>query len=199
MHKLQKLTALVLAILCLQIPAASATEVNGQEMDSHNLYVEYMEFYNNQQYYIGLARDAGYTIIINVGEEYAELEEQRIKNEASVVDELVPGGITRDGNPPTNLWNVLEEGAKGFSGSATNSTLYTSYKYWGCTSYLVSIYNKSPYNTLYYQFHNTGDDKQYSLSSGTSVIKCIPLNPTTSFYLSFKHPCVVEGYVMRDI
>lgn len=135
MRKLQKITALILALFCLQVPTASATTVDVQETDSMELHVEYMEFYNNQQYYKDLAKNEGYTIIINVGEEYADLENERIANEAVQIDELVSEKQTRYGTPPTQPWNVLTQGTKGFSGTATNSICYTKFLYCGCTSY----------------------------------------------------------------
>ena len=199
MRKLQKITALILALFCLQVPTASATTVDVQETDSMELHVEYMEFYNNQQYYKDLAKNEGYTIIINVGEEYADLENERIANEAVQIDELVSEKQTRDGTPPTQPWNVLTQGTKGFSGTATNSICYTKFLYCGCTSYEVSIYNSSPHNTLYFRFYNTGDGTTYSLSTGTSVIKYVALNPETKFYLGFDAPGQASGYVARDI
>ena len=199
MRKFQKITAFILALLCLQVPAASATTVDVQKVDSMELYVEYMEFYNNQQYYKDLAKNEGYTIIINVGEEYADLENERIASEAIQIDELVSGKQARDGSIPTREWDILNQGTKGFSGTATNSTCYTEYEYYGCTAYEVSIYNSSSHNMLYYIFYNTGNNSTYSLSAGTSVIKYVPLNPETRFYLGFDAPGQVTGYVARDI
>lgn len=198
MRKLQKITAFVLALLCLQVPTVSATTVDVQESDSMELYVEYMEFYDNQQYYKELAKNEGYTIVINVGEEYADLENERIANEAVQIDELVSGMQARDASVPQEEWNVLTQGTKGFSGTATNTICYTKLKYYGCTAYEVSIYNSSSYNTLNYRFYNTGDSTTYSLSTGTSIIKYVPLNPETRFYLGFDAPGQATGYVARD-
>ena len=198
MRKLQKITALILALFCLQFPTASATAVDVQETDSMELHVEYMEFYNNQQYYKDLAKNEGYTIIINVGEEYADLENERISIEATQSDELVSGKQARDASVPQDEWNVLTQGTKGFSGTATNTICYTVYKFYGCTSYEVSIYNSSPYNTLKYRFYNTGDDATYSLSTGTSIIKYVPLNSNTRFYLGFYAPGQATGYIAQD-
>lgn len=199
MRKLQKITAFILALLCLQVPTASATTVDVQEVDSMELYVEYMEFYNNQQYYKNLAKNEGYTIIINVGEEYADLENERIANEAAQIDELVSGKQARDGTVPTKEWDILNQGAKGFSGTATNTTCYTEYKYYGWTAYEVSIYNSSSNYTLYYRFYNTGNSTTYSLSPGTSVIQSVALNPETRFYLGFDAPGQTTGYVEKDV
>lgn len=102
-----------------------------------------MEFYNNQQYYKDLAKNKGLTIIIDVGEEYADLESARIANEAAQNNQLVPVVQPRTGDIPTSEWNILQQGKKDFRGTATNTICYTSFKYWGCTSYEEDVSSTS--------------------------------------------------------
>lgn len=196
--KFRKICAFFLALACLQSTAAFATTVDSQEKNPNELQVEYMEFYNNQQYYKDLAKNKGLTIIIDVGEEYADLESARIANEAAQNNQLVPVVQPRTGDIPTSEWNILQQGKKDFRGTATNTICYTSFKYWGCTSYEVSVYNSNPYKSLSYKYYGTGDTSTYTLDSGKAVIRYIPLNPSTRFYLGFYAPAEFSGYVAPD-
>lgn len=42
---------------------------------------------------------------------------------------------------PTKVWNIENDGAYNFAGSAEGSTLYTNYKFKGKTSYTITVNN----------------------------------------------------------
>lgn len=72
------------------------------------LKLEYMEFYENQEYYKTLAKNEGYRLVISVGKEYEDLETARLEAEAQEIDELVPGTMARGTEVPTKKYNVAK-------------------------------------------------------------------------------------------
>ena len=84
-----------------------AAEAQGYGSDnSQILYVDdYMEFYENQDYYMDLVDNQHYVLVIDVPDEYLEMEKTRIAGGAEV-NALTEGPTTRGTSVPTRAWNV---------------------------------------------------------------------------------------------
>ena len=118
---------IVIVLLLLCVNPVSAEEYSSERIPKE-LHLEYMEFYDNQDYYKNLARNQGYRLVISVGPEFEELEEARIRADNSEFDGLVPAQISRGVDVPTRKHNVAKKEYK-ISGRAVQSTLYTEKKY----------------------------------------------------------------------
>ena len=74
--------SIILGLMLIPCTFATAAEVVPAD-DSKELHItDYMEFYNNQSEYYSLAKQ-GYRILIDVPDEYEDLEESRLNNLAS--------------------------------------------------------------------------------------------------------------------
>lgn len=198
----KRLISIGLAIGCLTtcIGAANVESVD-PTADKTELYLDYPEFYANQQYYKDLARTENYRLIIHVGEEYAELEEARIAEESTTVNQLVENPKTRGANPPTREWNILDNGTYNFEGIADYSPVYTNYYITGWTSYEVSVYNNwDKYTAIGFAYNVRGANgaRSFVCLPESTVIEYFPANSTSHFYLSFDEPADVEGYIAMD-
>ena len=134
------------------------------------LKLEYMDFYENQDYYMDLVRDKDYTLCIDVPEEYQELEEARIAEGANDTDEMVPD-IARGAGIPTVGHSILQ-GSYTFKGEATYTNLYTEKYVYGNTQYIVTV-NNSRYGNqaLTCKAFNVVSNSQFTCNAGSTVVK----------------------------
>lgn len=182
-------------VLSLAIPCSATTTSETSNMEGTEIHVdEYMDFYNNQQYYKNLVAQ-GYTVIVNVGEEYAEMEEARIEAESNEMDELIESK-GRGTSVPTARWNINTEGKYSFSGSAAYSTLYLGYLIYGHDGYGTTVYNKSETNTLTVNAHGCISERSFTVDPLTSRLeKFTMFSASNNFYLSFNAPSYFSGTI----
>ena len=189
---------LSLLLVCILIFSVVPTVGKASEIEeSKDIYVEYLEYYDNEEYYVNLAKNYGYTIYIHVGEEHAEEEAARFGiSEESLNkngEEIEPRGLSI----PTSLWDISSQGKDDIDGFSNSTPLYTEFKYYGITHYGVRLYNYSTTNTLtcvpsnFYEFGDT-----FTLEPRYSVLKFMTAyNTNTKVYLKFFAPCYVKGYI----
>ena len=194
----------VLFVSCA-IPCAAVS--NNPENTEMDLHLEYMEFYNNQEYYKNLAKTQGYTLIISVGEEYAQMETERINAAVQQNDEVLPATdapiSTYGVEVPTSKHNVSWWGKYKIDGLSVQSTLYTEKKVYGVTDYEFSLYNRYDedsdltFKVTTHGFNKSGDDYFY-VDPGETVIRYYQTSKTSdTAYLEFRAPVNVEGYIQK--
>ena len=140
--------SIILGLMLIPCTFATAAEVVPAD-DSKELHItDYMEFYNNQSEYYSLAKQ-GYRILIDVPDEYEDLEESRLNNLASNTqkDLLVPA-MARGTSWPTRTHDVIKDGMYFFEGSTSNYPLYTNYAFVGDYAYFANFHNRSSTYTL---------------------------------------------------
>lgn len=197
MKRLICLSLIFILISSLATPVF-ALSTNSSESTDLILNLEYMDFYNNQDYYRTLARENGYTLVISVDDEYIELEKERIssnnsKNRAVVDSDIIPYGSSA----PTTPWNCYEKNKRTFSTDNANTTVYMNYYVIGSTTYEVSCTNLYSHAAITYKTHgNSSGTQTVSVPKSSTVIKCFSVDTDrTPFYLSFPAPSRTEGYV----
>ncbi len=160
------------------------------------LHVEYPDFYNNQQYYINLAAFHGYTIYVNVGQEYSEVERNRIESK-SASTHVLRDQFTRGISEPTEPWNCRIKNELSFDTHNVTSARYTDYYVYGSLAYVVSVYNRYDHCSITYVPHGHKSDVQsVEVPASTTVIQYFGTEQTSDhFYLGFRPPCSCEGYI----
>lgn len=197
MKKLIALALVSILFFSLTTPVFASSTYEAEDTDLI-LNLEYMEFYNNQEYYRTLAAVEGYTLIISVDDEYIQLEEERIgcsstENRAVDNDGITPYGAS----VPNNSWNCYLKNERSFSTDNANTTRYMDYYVIGGTTYEVSCTNLYNHAAITYKTHgNSSGTQTVSVPKSSTVIKCFSVDTdTTPFYLSFPAPCRAKGYV----
>lgn len=200
MYIMKRLLAFALVASLLLVPGVVAVGMEVQSTDNDEIQVAYMEFYNNQEYYYNLARE-GYTIIILVGEAYADVEKERLEDDSEQTNALLPGTMTRGSTVPTASWNVISLGKYDFSGSATQSSLYTNYKLCGSTSYLITVYNEYDSTSISGVVHGVQEsDRTFTVAPLTTMVRVYNTSSKYDYiYLGFYPPVRVSGSVKGDV
>lgn len=203
MKILKTLIALSAVLSCLVSSSFATNPIQSSDISSKpELHLEYLEFYENQQYYKDLARTNGYRLVINVGDEYADLERARIAQEQENASSLIPVSGARGASVPTKEWDISKKGTYRFEGYANNSPLYTQYYITGWTSYEVSVYNNwDKYVTQGFAYGTTRGANvgvNFSCDTQTTTIEYFTCKSDSHFYLMFQQPADVEGYIAID-
>lgn len=185
-------------LLNLAIPCFAFSSEANEDSTDLVLHLEYMEFYNNQEYYKEFARTNDYTLIISVGEEYIDLETSRIygsnsKDRTITDNEIVPYGSSA----PTDPWNCYLKNKRPFNTDNANSTVYMEFYVIGGTTYEVSCTNLYDHQSITYKTHgNSSGTQTISVPKSSTVIKYFAVDTdSTPFYLSFPAPSRTRGYV----
>lgn len=190
-------------VFALAIPAGATVEGSiNTDYKEVVLELEYMDFYENQEYYMSLVCDKNYTLHFDLNDEYRELEQARLAESVSAVDEMQPS-MTRGTSVPTQAHDI-RKGKLSFAGEAVYSDLYTNYYCIGSSWYVVSLINDdadyrplrvTAYNVLSSQtttsFPAGGTIKKYTMT-GTGATA-----PSKHFYLRFSAPVNVSGTIER--
>lgn len=197
MSRSKKLFAFVIVSCLLTFQSAVfAAEPSILEQQNEIHISDYMTFYDHQDYYKDLAKQ-GYTIVIDVPDEYSALENARITSDTET-DKLTPP-MARGQFVPSNKWNILDKGPYNFSGESSNYGLYTNYAIVGGTSYAIQVHNTSGIYDLGVEVTGARSSGDFLVGTGRTVIKYIvPESSSTRFYLYFSAPCYFEGSISRD-
>lgn len=196
---MKRIIAFVLALslfVAHSIPLSVAA-VDSAEVSVNNiLKVEYMDFYTNQEYYESLAIN-GYTVIINVGEKYKNLEKNRIANKCMAAQKTADIAQPYGNSEPTQKWNCYTQNSCPVSGHNYNTTIYSNYKVYGALSFIVSITNLYESITMTYIPHGNSDSvTSVTVPPSSTVLRGFAVPTTESyFYLSFPPPAYFEGYI----
>lgn len=197
MKILRTLSATTLLLLCF-VQCAFAAAAPLETETTEELHLDYLEFYENQEYYDNLARTEGYRLVINVGEEYAALEEARIASESGSIHDLI-STTTRGANVPTQGWNIANKGPYSFKGTAQFQPIYTDVYVTGYTSYKVTAYNKSNARTPAQAWGVSGGFEPFSCPAHSTVIEYfVPVSSSSHFYLKFFPYVDVTGTIAKD-
>ena len=160
---------------------------------------DYMEFYNNQHYYINWARENGYSLSINVPAEYMEIEKARIlgENSDASINNFLSGIVTRGLKPPTAIWNIPQKGKYGFTVETASSKVYSNYKFSGKTSYVMNTLNTSNVSSGGTVYGVIGGSKSFSTTGSSTVINFFYTSNLTSspIYLCFNAPAYLYGNI----
>ncbi len=199
----KRIFCIALSLLMLSSAlSVSAFAVDSEESTPTNyLYIEnYMQFYENQDYYLNLVDTENYCLYINVPDEYIELERTRILSEASSVQSLRPNTAARGLSAPTIEWNIAQKGTYAFDVDTDSSPVYTNRYFTGVTSYRVSVLNTSNVKPgVAYFYGNNSRPRTIDLSSAGSVIKNFNVSTTTTpFYICFTAPAYLVGNVKEN-
>lgn len=108
--------------------------------------------------------------------------------------EPTPGVETRSISKPRDIWDISSQGIYNFGGEASNSTLYTNYKFKGKTSYTITINNNHGSKTL--SVRCIGAKGSVKVKAGkTGTIKISGIKADKTFYISFSAPSNFDGTV----
>ncbi len=177
-----------------------AAEAQGYGSDnSQILYVDdYMEFYENQDYYMDLVDNQHYVLVIDVPDEYLEMEKTRIAGGAEV-NALTEGPTTRGTSVPTRAWNVNTNGTYSFSVSTAKTPIYTNYYFVGANAYRMSVLNTSnvvPAGAYVYGYSSGRKFVETYSSKTSTVVYSFPIaNPNSHFYVCFLAPSYLMGSI----
>lgn len=173
------------------------------------LELEYMDFYENEDYYMNLVIEKDYTLHYNVPAEYEELERARIAKDADTPNGIDLYSIMSPGDYPPTVEKKTVPGTKYyFNGESHYGDRYTLNYYTGATHYVASIHNANSTNSSAQnlKLHVIANGVIPSQSSkyydeGTTVTKyTMSGNEVTAkkghFYLCFKGPMTADGYIM---
>lgn len=201
---------LSLALTLSLVPCAMAADGTQTDGDKEIYVADYMEFYNNQSEYYSLAKE-GYRIVIDVPEEYEDLEEARLLDLAQDAqkDTLIPS-VSRGTSWPTQTHNVVEDGMYFFEGSTSSYPLYTNYSFVGDYGYVANFHNRSSTYYLTYRaiystpgsLFNPGRveyDNYSSVRLNQTVIEYFTTESTEQrIFFEFLDPCTFEGWIAQD-
>ena len=162
------------------------------------LRLEYMEFYNNQDYYMDLVREEGYCLYIDVNEEYREMELARITEGTEKINELT-APVTRGSSVPNKEWNIVQKGKYSFRVDTASTQVFTNYYFTGASTYVVTMTNISnvvpaggcAYNTV------TGTSP-FGGSSGTVIKRFAARSSSAHFYMHFSAPSYIIGSIEKS-
>lgn len=204
----KKISILLCAIMMCNVLSATAfaTETPTENISNNNeeivLELDYMDFYENQDYYMSLVRDHNYTLHFDPGEEYLDLELARIAENAAASDTLTPV-VSRGTTAPTQGHDITK-GKLTFNGKSSYSDLYTNKYCTGSSWYVVTLLNHTyTSRMLKVTAYNVLSSQQVTnFSSGTTVKKYTMSGsgataPTKHFYLKFTAPVDASGYIER--
>lgn len=210
MKNLKKLTSLMMAMVmsvsCMAFTANAVEATDDAEVTQQNPAVkvtgdvarieDYMEFYNNQDYYIDWARENGYSLSINVPDEYMEVEKQRILGD-DYAGEVLTGMVTRGLSAPTAVWDISQKGKYEFSVNSSASKIYTNYKFKGQTTYCMSTLNMSNVSSGGTAYGVIGGPKTFSTFGSGTVINFFNTSTlaSSSFYVCFNAPAYLVGSI----
>ena len=198
MKFLRTFSAATLLLLCF-VQCAFAASAPPETSIKEELHLDYLEFYENQDYYNNLARTEGYRLVVYVGEEYAELEEARIASESESVHTLIPV-TTRGLSIPSKGWNIANKGPYSFKGIAQHQPLYTDCYITGYTSYKVTAYNGSNAKTSAQAWGVRVGFEPFSCPARSTVIEYfVPTSSSSHFYLKFFPYVDIKGTIAKDI
>lgn len=174
------------------------------------LELDYMDFYENEEYYMNLVIEKDYILHFNVPDECRELERERRERNKRV--EQVNGefigltpAISRYDYIPTIGIHTTPGTGQSFhvKGNSSLVTLYTNNYYTGSTHYIFDFENTNYTNVkLHIKAYNVIDSQSSKyFSSGSYVIKyTMKGNSTTAkqqrFYLQFDPPVHAEGDII---
>lgn len=188
--------ALLLGTTGTAMAVSSENETIPNE-DETVLDLEYMDYINNQAYYDALVMDEGYTLYVQVGEEYKEQEKERLAQNAEADSELLPP-LTRGVDVPTSVYNLSTTKSKyTFRGTGP---VHTNYMFSGQTLYKISVYNSNSGN-LTVQVYNAAISKDYAdysfeVPGGTTVVSRENTESSTdNVYLFFIQNMSFNGYI----
>lgn len=193
---------LSVAISCTTFAGASMEEVTPIVEGERVLELEYMDFYNNQDYYMRLVEEEDYTLHFYVDEEYRELEAARQAESVSCTDELKPV-MTRGTTPPTQEHRIFT-GNLSFEGKSSYSNLYTNYYCTGSPWYNVTINNYRQGNQMLTvkAYNVVSSQTTTAFRAGTTIKKYtmagignVPVQG--HFYLCFYAPVDVSGTIAK--
>lgn len=210
MKNLKKFTSLMMAMVmsvsCMAFTASAVEATDDAEATQQNSVVkvsgdvahieDYMEFYNNQDYYIDWARENGYSLFINVPDEYMEMEKQRILGD-DYAGEVLTGMVTRGLKAPTAVWDISKKGKYEFSVESSASKIYTNYKFTGQTTYCMTTLNMSNVSSGGTAYGVIDSRKTFSTFGSGTVINFFhtsTLSPTP-FYVCFNAPAYLVGSI----
>ena len=192
----RRMCFLLTLVLLLSVLSPICANADTLETDSSSVYVEYEDFFANEDYYHNLAKEEGYTIYIHIDEDHEEDILERLSNYNNS-GTLIGDNTTRGLNMPTDIYNVAEQGVYGIDGWANSGTLYTEYKFTGIKGYGVAVYNFSHTDTLGFYargFYEFGG--YFTLDPRYCMFKYMTTYYTTDkVYLEFQAPCYVSGYI----
>lgn len=210
MRHLKKLTSLMMAmaiaVSCMVFTANAVEVTQPMEETLKDSAVkvtgdvarieDYMEFYNNQEYYITWASENGYSLSINVPSECMEMEKARILGDG-YVNELFTGVVTRGLSAPTAVWDISQKGKYDFSVSSSASKIYTNYKFKGKTTYCMSTLNMSNVSSGGTAYGVVGGTKTFSTFGSSTVINFFNTSTlsSTPFYVCFNAPAYLTGSI----
>nr|WP_325299883.1 hypothetical protein [uncultured Dysosmobacter sp.] len=200
---------LFIALALTLAPCSLAVEVVQTENDKEIYVADYMEFYNNQSGYYSLAKE-GYRIIIDVPEEYENLEEARIAELAGDTQkEILTPSVARGTSWPTKTHDVVKDGMYYFEGSTSSYPLYTNYAFVGDYGYVAGFHNRSStYYLTYRDIYSTPGslfnpgEVEYgaykSIGLNQTVIEYFTTNSTTQrLFFEFLDPCTFNGSIAQ--
>jgi len=204
MKKVISFMLVVTMALSLVTFASAATEYDAVSVAEEEtvLELEYMEFYENQDYYMDLVETKGYTLHFYVDEEHRDLEMARQAEDVNCVDEM-SSVMTRGTTVPTKEHNILN-GALSFEGKADYSDLYTNYYCTGSSWYTVTVNNYIYSNRMLTvrAYNVLSGQETTTFPSGTTIKKYTMKGsgataPRNHFYLRFDAPVNVSGTIAR--
>lgn len=171
--------------------------ITSDSITSKELHIEYMDFYNNQEYYEDLVANQNYIIYISIGEEYIDLERSRIQSHTESNSQFHSDSVARGTSKPTASFNVHNLGTKPVGGSNVNSYLYSEVTFTGCVAYTISITNLYDHRSITCDpVGNTSGPDTFTVPALHTVLANIGTGDASrEFYLKFPPPAWFEGYV----
>lgn len=188
------LSIIVLAMISIcVIPCYAYSDFDDSQVNY--LYVEYDEFYGNREYYDELLLE-GYAIIVNVGEEHVDEEIARFTQDEMNIHELVPSK-QRGTSPPTADYDIHSNSSYPFTCNADYEILYTNYKFYGCTAYLIDGFNEHPSNRLRIRVGTTAQDSQdFAVPPLSSIyVHFATASASQRWFPLFSPPSRAYGYI----
>ena len=102
-------------------------------------------------------------------------------------------------NPPTEGWDIFEDGVYEFSGKAAYSTLYLSYLIYGADCYIAEVTNRSYTDELKVVPHDVTPTATIPVAARDTLYEDFMLKAgKTYFCLSFLAPSDFEGTIYGD-
>lgn len=191
---MKKTLSLVLALITLLAVLPMGVSAEGTGTSRPSLFISYDEYISNQQYYDALVEDY-YIININTAGISKEALAQTLYKNTVLTDIPSTDKQPRGSYPPNGSRNVDVYGSVPIDGQADSGTLYTKYKYFGCTSYKVTLTNDYPAQ-LNYTFINV-DLTGVMVPYYTAILKVTTSSEDVEFYIAFDPPCKVVGSVAK--
>lgn len=190
-------TALVVTMLSLCILPYYAGAVSDETQDDY-IYVTYEEFHGNRAHYDALLMQ-GYTICVSVGDEHADEEIARFTQPENTLHTLSPSSQTRGPSMPTeeDARDIHEIAPYHFECNAEYEMLYTNYRFYGCTAYLVNGFNADYSNKLRMRaYGTTSGTVDFSVPARSSIYKVFGTESEAKrFIMAFYAPSNAYGTI----